>query len=105
MTEPQLVLLQFAARGSAQLRAAQVVRSDARNAGSSPVLLQELPDHLFAQPHALHLTSPAHRAQNLALHKASCRSPASIAPLTHVGMGIVRTRPYLPTRSMMHQRL
>jgi hypothetical protein len=28
-----------------------------------------------------------------------------IAPLTHVGIRIVRTRPCFPTRSMMHQRL
>ena len=29
---------------------------------------------------------------------------ASIATFTHVGIGIVRTRPCLPTRSTMHQR-
>ena len=78
--EQQLDRLKFAAGRAAELRAgaAQVVRCDAGDADGRGVMPEHLPDHVFAQP--------------------------SIAALTQVGIGAVRTRPCLPTRSTMHHR-
>ena len=105
--EQQLNLLQFAAGCPAHLRAAapQIMRGDSGKAGCFRIGPQKLPDDLLAQ-----CCSPGlGRLGSLAgirdpPVKPTAEVHPSIATLVHVGIGTVRTRPCLPTRSTIHHR-
>lgn len=94
VTEKQLDLFKLTAGCPAELgaSASEVMRCKAWNADHLCVVLEHLPHNLLPQAFTSRPASAAADVQ------------ASIATLTHVGSGAVRTRPWLPTRSTMHQR-
>src|ERR1017187_10192465 len=84
--------------------ATTVVGCDPRYSGGQSVRLEQLPDDLLAQaaPWAWPARFTGRNTYPSAIPAAD--GHASIATLTHVGTGIVRTRPCLPTRSTIHHR-
>ena len=106
-TRTHLNLFQLATRSAAQLRgrATEIVRRDVRQASPGDIRLQHLPDDLFAHPIAANLIAPVDRPEQMPFVTPASEVHASIAFFVHAGIGIVRTRPCLPTRSTMHQRL
>src|ERR1017187_5452682 len=75
--EEQLNLLQFATCRPTHFRATapQVMRSDARNTSRRRVLLEQLPNDLFAQAAALRLASAVHGAEYVPVNDTGRRSP------------------------------
>src|ERR1051326_2768943 len=80
------------------------MRRNALQAHGFRVILEQLPNDLLAQRLAAHVVSAIHRSEKPAGNHACLAYQTSIATLTHVGIGTVRTRPCFPTRSTMHQR-
>ena len=105
--QKQLDLLKLATRGPAQLRACAmtVVRCDPRQTSGFCIGLEKLPDDLLAHGGGPHLIAPVDCSELLDPRNDGADVHASIATLTQVGTGTVRTRPCFPTRSTTHQRL
>ena len=73
--------------------------------GARDVRLQHLPNESLADSITTNLITPVDGPEQMSLRHARVCVHASIAFFVQVGIGIVRTRPCLPTRSTMHQRL
>jgi hypothetical protein len=67
-------------------------------------ILEQLPDDLFAQTGILGLVAAVHGSEDISIRDPGAGSPRVLGILTHVGIGIARTRPCLPSRSTVHHR-
>ena len=107
MAEQQLNLLKLTARGSAQLRgrATQIMRRDVRQTSPDDIRFNVC-QTTFSVSRSPKTRSPRltgrNRCPSVTLATAG---HASIVFFTHAGIGIVRTCPFFPIRSTMHQRL